>query len=153
MFIQEKELFFLNLRVKVESYCAVWTCCLFDLTGRICLQGRQRKRKSQKKRGCLLPGNLRRNPSEQNSLLMMRELRGTEQREECNFPLLRLLHQTVTHPCVQQSPLPCRDVDAPGHSSPGLLILTPKAVFFCEVFFNYYLYSLSLHSFFHVEGN
>lgn len=44
---KKKERDFLRARGK-ELLCCVWTCCLFDLTGRICLWGRQRKRKGQK---------------------------------------------------------------------------------------------------------
>lgn len=111
-----------------QSYCFVATCCLFDLTGRICLLGRQRKSVGQKKRGCLFSGNLRRNSSEHNFLLMMREqcsggereAKEKQSREECNFPLARppssnchsSIHATVP-------PTALKHLGASGYNSPG----------------------------------
>lgn len=82
----------------------VSTCCLFDLTGRICLWGRQRKRKGQKKRGCLFSGNLRRNTSEHNSWLFDERAASWGKVGEGVISLLTChLHQTVTHLSIPQT--------------------------------------------------
>lgn len=66
-----------------ECHGVVQTCCLFDLTSRICLQGSQEQEKGSKVKRMSLSGNLRRNTLER-----WGEWREVKQREECNFPLV-----------------------------------------------------------------